>query len=136
MNKLNVIALSVVTVPLLATSAIAGSTSNTITNGVENGTRKVKVDSVRTEHGRFDRETFNVKIDAVGEVAGTQIRYDGKKFTGSGFANNIENPDPFVNAGTVSNREWGSFRQVDTVKVREDVNFTNTSIDFTLTTGF
>lgn len=121
---------------LVAAPAIAGSTSNTIINGWERGSRKTNITNVRREHGQFNGETYNVKIDAVGERAGTNIRFDGKKFTGSGFATNVVNPDPFVNAGTVSYTESGSFSDVTNVNITEKAQFGNDSIQYVLDTNF
>ena len=133
MKLSNIVIASVATLALAA-PAFAGEASNRITTGWERGTSELKVDNVRTEAGTFYSEEFNIKIDAVGENAGTRIHFDGSKFIGSGFANNIENPDPFVNAGTALNITEGSYTEVTALELTEHADFYESFIEYKLIT--
>ena len=116
-----------------AGSAFAGTTTNTITNGWETGTRNVEVDNVRVETGDYINKNMNMKIDSVtdGGTATSTLKFDGTKFTGTGFAT-TGNVDPWVNGGFVDNIETGSFSDITKTSVVESVEFGNTSIEYKL----
>lgn len=137
--KLRNIAFLAVAFALVGTAAQAGTTTNTIINGWERGNRTVDATTSRVEVGNFYRETFNIKIDAVSTDgdAFANIRFDGDSFSGSGIATQFNGGvDPFVNAGTVSVKETGSFRDIQRANISENTQFGNTSIQYSLDTDF
>ena len=90
-----------------ASTAFAGETINRVTTGWSkfNTDTKVKIESV--DQKTYDNWTRNVKLDFVGENAGVNLKYKDGKIDARGFANNIDNPDPFANVGEVYTSEYG-----------------------------
>lgn len=118
------------TSPVLAGSSV----SNTHTVRHSRGHGQTTIDVRKVLNGVQNNVSTTVKLDAVGENAGVIMNYNGSHFYGSGFANNIQNPDPFVMGGTTTQREVVKFNEVTNVNSIERFNFIETSTDYTLTT--
>lgn len=129
---------SIITIGLvsLSTPVLANSVTNSHTIMRKHGHGKTIVDV----HRVIDRVETNfsqtVKIDAVGENAGTWLNFDGSEFTGGGFANNLENPDPFVMGGRGVTRQTLDVREVTKVNSTEYYDFNSVTNDYTLTVDF
>lgn len=101
-----------ITFATLATIAIsplahAGETINRVTTGWSNFNTDTKVRVYSVDSKTYDNWTRNIKIDAVGEEAGVNVKYHDGIVEGRAFATNVENPDPFVNIGEVYTSEYG-----------------------------
>ena len=90
-----------------ASTAFAGETINRVTTGWSKFSGHTKVNIESMDQKTYDNWTRNVKIDAVGENAGVNVKYKDGKIEGRAFATNVENPDPFVNIGEVYTSEYG-----------------------------
>ena len=115
-----------------ASASIAGTTTNRITTGTETGKRNVTVDNVRVETGNYVNETTNLKLDAVGESARANFKFEHGQFSGSASASNIEMPDPFVNGSFVETSEQAQFTDITKTNVIENVDFNNSFIEYRL----
>ena len=118
------------TSPVLAASSV--SNSHTVRH--THGHGKVTVNNKRVANGTQYNFSQTLKIDAVGENAGSHINFYGGHFYGGGWATNVENPDPFVMGGHSTQNEYVNFNDVTIIDSFEVYNFTETSQDWTLTT--
>ena len=120
LNRIETGIAAVLTAVLASPAAFAGSVTNTWTNGSSHGHQTVKVNNIRVEHGDFNRETQNFKVEALTEPGGfaeASVNFDGHKFTGNGYANITRGIDPVVKSGFSKNRETGGFNDITTTEV-------------------
>lgn len=127
------ISLTVGLVLVGSTSVLAGSSaSNTHTVRHSRGHGQTDVQFRSVVNGVQKNISNTVKIDAVGENAGVHLNYNGKFVTGGGFANNIENPDPFVIFGSNTQVEQLRLHESTAINSFEKYNFNETSTTYEL----
>lgn len=124
--KLQTLALTAIAALGMTAPAFAGGTSLYNEHSVRrtSGDTTVKVRGLSTVDGVKTVRGLNVKLDAVGQNAGTSLTYYNGNVSASGFANNIDNPDPFVNFGEVKTFDRATYSDVTRTSVDENSTFT------------
>jgi hypothetical protein len=120
--------LSVLLLSATALSASASTVTNSYSNEVTNGTRKLDIQNIRTEVGTTTNTNQGIKCETFG---GTQnacnVSFDGKDLRGWGTSSNFLPVDPTAIITTVKETTNLSFDSKTTTNFSEDSKFSGTN---------